>query len=115
MASVLDGLNLATSSNYSLDQILQSTTPTNPPSGFRKVLGGIVGGVGNMFMPGVGGLIGSAIAGSTGINQSGLMGDSMQYLNLQRQMTAEQEAFETASAVLKSRHDASMASIRNIN
>jgi len=115
MASVLDGLNLATSSNYSLDQILQATTPTNQPGGFRKVLGGIVGGVGNMFMPGVGGLIGSAIAGSTGINQSGLMGDSMQYLNLQRQMTAEQEAFETASAVLKSRHDASMASIRNIN
>jgi hypothetical protein len=39
----------------------------------------------------------------------------MQYLNLQQQMSAEQEAFETASAVIKSRHDASMASIRAIN
>ncbi len=115
MSSVLDGLNLATSSNYSLDQILQATTPGKQPSGFRKVLGGIVGGVGNIVLPGVGGVIGSAIAGDTGINQSGLLGDTMQYLNLQRQMSAEQEAFETASAVIKSRHDASMASIRAIN
>ena len=115
MSSVLEGLNMATSSNYSMDQILQATTPASQPSGFRKVLGGVVGGVGNILMPGVGGIIGSAIAGNTGINQSGLLGDSMQYLNLQRQMSAEQEAFETASAVLKSRHDASMASIRAIN
>ena len=115
MASVLEGLNLATPSNYSLDQILQSTTPTHQPGGFRKVLGGIAGGIGNIVMPGMGGVIGSAIAGNTGINQSGLMGDAMQYLNLQRQMSAEQEAFETASAVVKSRHDASMASIRAIN
>jgi len=115
MSSVLDGLNLASPSNYSIDQILQATHPASQPGGFRKVLGGIVGGVGNIVMPGVGGVIGSAIAGNTGINQSGLLGDSIQYLNLQRQMSAEQEAFETASAVLKSRHDASMASIRAIN
>ena len=115
MASALEGLNLATSSNYSIDQILQSTTPQSQPSGFRKVLGGIVGGVGNIFMPGVGRMIGGAIAGNTGIDQSGLLGQTMQYLNLQQQMSAEQEAFETASAVIKSRHDASMASIRAIN
>src|SRR5215813_473458 len=115
MSSILDGLNLASSSNYSMNQILQATNPPSQPGGFRKVLGGIVGGVGNILMPGVGGMIGSAIAGNTGINQSGLLGDTMQYLNLQRQMTSEQEAFETASSVLKSRHDASMASIRNIN
>jgi len=115
MSSILDGLNLASSSNYSMNQILQATNPTSQPGGFRKVLGGIVGGVGNILMPGVGGMIGSAIAGNTGINQSGLLGDTMQYLNLQRQMSAEQEAFETASAVLKSRHDASMSSIRAIN
>ena len=115
MSSVLDGLNLATSSNYSIDQILQATTPQKQPGGFRKVLGGIVGGVGNILMPGVGGLIGNAIAGSSGSSQTGLLGDAVQYLNLQKEMTSEQEAFETASAVLKSRHDASMASIRAIN
>jgi hypothetical protein len=30
-------------------------------------------------------------------------------------MSQQQEAFETASNVLKSKHDASMAAIRNIN
>jgi hypothetical protein len=115
MSNVLDGINMAGSSGYSMDQILQSTRPASQPSGFRKLLGGIIGGVGNIFMPGIGGVIGSAISGNTGFNQSGLLGDSIQYLNLQKQMTAEQEAFETASAVVKSRHDASMAAIRAIN
>jgi hypothetical protein len=39
----------------------------------------------------------------------------MQFLQLQRQMNMEQQAFETASAVMKARHDASMAAIRNIS
>jgi hypothetical protein len=42
------------------------------------------------------------------------MNDTMQYLQLQKQMNMEQQAFETASSVLKARHDASMAAIRNI-
>lgn len=115
MSNVLNALNMAQSPTYSIDQILQSTQPASQPGKFRQILGGIVGGVGNMFMPGIGGVIGSAIAGNTGINQSGLMGNTMQYLQLQMQMNAEQEAYETASAVLKSRHDASMDSIRNIS
>lgn len=114
MSDILGALNAASSPSYSIDQILQATRSPKQPGGFRKVLGGIVGGVGNIFMPGVGGIIGSAISGNSGINQSGLMGDTLQYLNLQRQMAVEQEAFETASAVVKARHDASMAAIRNI-
>jgi outer membrane lipoprotein SlyB len=106
---------ISPSSNYSIDQILQATQPAKQPSGFRRVLGAVVGGVGNMFAPGIGGLIGSAIAGNSGINASGLMGQTMQYLQLQQQMNAEQEAFETASAVVKARHDASMSAIRNIS
>jgi hypothetical protein len=38
----------------------------------------------------------------------------MQFLQLQKEMNLEQRAFETASSVLKARHDASMAAIRNI-
>jgi hypothetical protein len=39
----------------------------------------------------------------------------MQFLQFQKEMNLEQQAYETASAVLKARHDASMAAIRNIN
>jgi hypothetical protein len=115
MSEIAKALSMASSPNYNMDQILQATQPAKQPGGFRKMLGAVVGGVGNIFAPGLGGLIGSAIGGSGGINQTGLMNDSMQYLQLQKQMNAEQQAFETASAVLKSRHDASMAAIRNIS
>ena len=115
MSQVLNALNMASSPGYSIDQILQSTQSASQPGKFRSILGGIVGGAANVFAPGLGNVIGSAISGNTGINQSGLMGDTMQFLQLQRQMTQEQEAYETASNVMKSRHDASMAAIRNIS
>jgi predicted lipid-binding transport protein (Tim44 family) len=111
-SSILSGVGTP---NYSLDQIVQATQPQPQPSGFRRVLGGIVGGVGNMFMPGIGGLIGGAISGTSGINQTGLLGDSMKFLQLQQQMSVEQEAFQAVSAVVKSRHDSAMDAIRNIN
>jgi hypothetical protein len=115
MSTINTALSMASSPNYSIDQILQATQPAKQPGGFRRVLGAVVGGVGNVVAPGIGGLIGSAISGTGGINQSGLMGDTMQFLQLQRQMNMEQQAFETASAVMKARHDASMAAIRNIS
>jgi hypothetical protein len=120
MAQVNAGLSLATptTASYSMDQILQATQPQKQPGKFRQFLGAVVGGVGNMFAPGIGGLIGSAISGGGllgGVGQTGLINDSMQYLQLQKQLAADQEAFETASAVVKSRHDAAMAAIRNIN
>lgn len=114
MSEIATALNMASSPNYTIDQILQATKPPKQPGGFRRVLGAVVGGVGNVFAPGLGGIIGSAISGNTGINQTGLMNDAMQYLQLQRQMNMEQQAYETASAVMKARHDASMAAIRNI-
>ena len=107
-------LGLASSPNYSIDQILQQTNPQTKGGGFRKVLGAVVGGVGNIFAPGIGGLIGSAIGGSGGLN-AGLMGDTNKFVQLQQQMYLEQEAFETASAVLKSRHDAAMSSIQKMS
>ena len=109
------GLGLAASPNYSLDQILRQTNLQTKGGGFRRVLGAVVGGVGNIFAPGIGGLIGSAIGGSGGINTAGLMGDTNKFLQLQQQMYLQQEAFETASAVMKSRHDAAMSSIQKMS
>jgi hypothetical protein len=120
MSSITNPLNMTASPNYSMDQILQATQPAKQPGGFRKVLGAVVGGVGNMFAPGIGGIIGGAIGGAVGggvggINQSGIFAQSMQYLQLQQQMSMEQQAYEAVSAVMKSRHDAAMAAIRNVN
>jgi hypothetical protein len=115
MSDITTALNMASSPNYSIDQILQATKPPKQAGGFRRVLGSLVGTVGNVFAPGIGGIIGSAISGNSGINQTGLMNDAMGYLQLQRQMNMEQQAFEAASSVMKARHDASMAAIRNIS
>src|SRR5215831_3393647 len=110
--SVTTGLAAANTPNYSIDDILRFTQepPNQKGSGFRKVLGGIAGGVGNIVAPGVGTAIGNLISGNQ-LNSSGLLGDSMQFLELQRQMQTEMRAFETASTVLKVRHDAAMSSI----
>ena len=122
MSQITNALNLTSTPNYGLDQILQSTQTAKQPSGFRKFLGAAVGAVGNMFAPGIGGMIGGLIGGgggsglsSLGGGQAGLLNDSMQFLQFQKEMNLEQQAYETASAVLKARHDASMAAIRNIN
>lgn len=113
LTSAANALNMASSPDYNIEQLLQSTTPSSQPSTFRRILGGVVGGLGNMVMPGIGGLIGNAISGTAGLG--GLnTADPMQYLQLQQQMAAQSEAWETASGVMKSRHDASMAAIRNI-
>lgn len=108
-------LGLGASPTYNLDQILQQTSPQTKGVGFRRVLGALVGGAGNIFAPGLGGLIGQAIAGSGGVNTAGLMGDTNQYLQLQQQMYLQQESFETASAIMKSRHDAAMSSIQKMS
>ena len=119
MADIAAGINLAGSSNYSIDQILQATRPPASGGGFRRVLGGLLGSVGNMFAPGVGGMIGSIISGGLGGSAfggtGGLLQDSMQYLQLQRQMNAETEAFQTASTVMKCRHDSAMAAVHNMS
>ena len=113
--AINQALGMVASPNYNLNQILQQTNLQTKGGGFRRVLGAVVGGVGNVLAPGIGGLIGSAIAGSGGINTAGLMGDTKQFLQLQQQMYVQQEAFETAAAVMKSRHDVAMNSIQKMS
>jgi len=119
MSQINNALGMISSPNYSLNQILQATQPPKQPGRFRQFLGAAVGAVGNMFAPGIGGMIGSAISGGIGgiggIGGGGLMGDTAGYLQLQQQMDAQTEAFQTASSVMKARHDAAMAAIRNIS
>ena len=120
MSQINNALGMISSPNYNLNQILQATQPAKQPGKFRQFLGAAVGAVGNMFAPGIGGMIGSAIYGGIGggiggIGGGGLMGDTDGYLQLQQQMDAQTEAFQTASSVMKARHDAAMAAIRNIS
>ena len=112
--SVAAGLSAAQAPNYSIDDILKFTQEKPSGNSFRRVLGGIVGGVGNVVAPGVGTALGGLISGGDKLNSSGLLDDSMQFLELQKQMQKESRAFETASTVLKVRHDAAMSSIRNM-
>ena len=98
-------------SNYELNDILKQTQSTSRGGGFRRVLGAIAGGAANIFMPGIGGVIGGLVGGAAG--SPGLGGESMQYLELMRQMQAETRAFETAVSVSKARHEASMSAIRS--
>ena len=112
------GIGMAGSSRYNLDQILQVTKPASTGGGFRSILGGLIGSVGNMFAPGIGGLIGNAISGGLGGSAGGLGGllaDQTQYLQLQKQMNAELEAFNLASTLLKCRHDSAMAAVHNMS
>jgi len=99
---------------YTMDDILQHTRPPLSGGGFRRVLGAVAGGATNIFAPGIGSIIGGLISGSGGLPTGGLLSESSQFLELQRRIQMESRAFETASAVLKSRHDAAMSAIRNI-
>ena len=100
--------------NYSIDDILGYTEPKKTGK-FRKIMGGIAGSAANAVLPGVGGAIENLISGGTGLGSSSILGgEASQFLELQRQIQAEARAFEAASAVLKAKHDASMAAIRNI-
>ncbi|MCX6627847.1 MAG: hypothetical protein NTW28_09485 [Candidatus Solibacter sp.] len=96
-----------------ISDIIQSVS--NPPktSGFRKILGAVAGGVGNLVMPGVGTAIGSLIGGQQGTG-SLLGSDTWQYIQYQQQMQQEMRQFEMTSTILKNRHDSSMSAIRNM-
>jgi predicted lipid-binding transport protein (Tim44 family) len=115
--SISRALGATASPSYNIDDLLQSVQnpATNPtqPSKFRRVLGGIVGGLGNLVMPGIGSSIGNMISGGA-LNSTGLLGDSTQYLQLQSEMEAESRTFETASTILKCRQDSTMDAIRNM-
>lgn len=113
-SSVLRGIAGSSTPNFTMDDILRHTRPAGQTSGFRKVLGAIAGGAGNIFFPGMGTVIGSAIAGGTP-GSTGLMGPEVsQMLELQRAMNMETRAFEVATSMLKAQHDAMMSIARNI-
>jgi hypothetical protein len=113
MSTVGRGLGAAHTPNIALDDILRRIDTRNTGGRFRSILGGVVGGATNLVAPGLGTTIGGLISGGR-LNSTGLLGESEQFLELQRQMQMEMRAFETASTVLKTRHDASMSAIRNI-
>jgi hypothetical protein len=97
-----------------LNQLLGQSTAEQPkhPGAFRRVLGAAVGIAGNVMAPGIGGALGQLIGG--GINGGTAGTDPTQYLELAKQVNAQQEAFQAVSAVLKAKHDSAMAAINNI-
>jgi hypothetical protein len=105
--------SIVPSQQYSLADILQYTEPKRPGI-FRRVLGSVAGGAANSFIPGVGTLLGDLFGGGFIGPTGGLLGPSAQFLQFQQQIQAEMRAFETISAILKSRHDCAMDAIRNI-
>ena len=104
----------------SIDQInLSDSVQTPPPDTQPKQPGKFLGALGkaasvasNVFLPGVGGLLGDALRG---MGVGALGSDPMQYLRLQERMQAESRSYEAVSSVLKAKHDAAMDSIRNIS
>lgn len=84
----------------------QDVVTKQGPSGFRRVLGGVLGGVGNMFMPGIGGALGAIMGGGSN--------DPYQFLRVQMDIQNQSRIFEMQSNIIKSRHDSSMAAIRNL-
>jgi hypothetical protein len=91
------------------EDIFRPQEAINRQSGtFRRVLGGVVGGVGNLLLPGVGGLLGSALSGS-GVGLS-----AGPFLAIQEQIQAEARAVELQSTIMKVKHDMCMSCIRNM-
>lgn len=107
------GSDLPIPSQPNISDIVSSIN--NPPktTNFRKTIGSIVGSLGNILMPGVGGAIGSLISGSPGTG-SLLGADTWQYLQYQQQMQQESRQFELMSTILKNRQDSAMSAIRNM-
>ena len=64
-------------------------------------------------LPGVGGVIGNLIGGGSSGAGTGSQMSPAHMLQMQQQLSMEQEAFTLASTVLKDRHDADMTAIQN--
>lgn len=85
---------------------------------FRQILR-IATTVAAAAIPGAGPAIG-AVASAVGRDRAPLLGsiggasETLQYLELQREIERESRLYEAASNVMKARHDAAMSSIRNI-
>lgn len=109
--------NPNTAGASSLDDIMKLTSATVPGSGggVRGVFGSILGGIGNVIMPGLGSVIGGAIGGGAlGAAMPTLGSEATQYLALQQRISNETVAYETISTVMKVKHDAMLHAIQNM-
>lgn len=125
------------SGGLALDGSLDPTQTPKQPGMFRRILGMAVGVAGNMFMPGLGGMLGNLIGGGGSAGLGNLIGggsgglgngaagaiagganqiasQGAAYLQLLRQVDQEQEGIQTMGAVLKSKHDALMDVIQDL-
>ena len=113
------------SGGLNLDSSLGQAQTPKQPGMFRRILGMAVGVAGNMFMPGIGGMLGNLIGGGSGGLGNGAAGaiagganqiasEGTAYLQLLRQVDQEQEGIQTMGAVLKSKHDALMDVIQDL-
>jgi hypothetical protein len=105
----------AAGSTPSIDDIMKMANPGGTGSAIRGMFGSILGGLGNFAFPGLGGAIGSAISGAAlGGALPTLGGQTTQFLQLQQKIEQESLAFETASTVLKVRHDCALDAVKNM-
>lgn len=102
-------------------QPLPDRSPVERPGGggvFKKILKAAAH-VAAAAVPGVGPILG-AVVGGVGRSRSPLLdsfggtSETLQYLQLQREIQREVRAFEATSNVLKVRHEATMSAIRNM-
>jgi len=102
-------------SGSSVDDILKIANPSRTGPSIRGVFGSILGGLGNFAFPGLGTAIGGAISGAAlGASLPTLGGQTTQFLQLQQKIEQESLAFETASTVLKVRHDCALDAVKNM-
>jgi hypothetical protein len=94
-----------------LDDLIKNAQPPKPPGTFRRILGAAAGIAGNAFAPGMGSIL-SGMIGGIGLNSAAT--DPTQYLQLQQQINAQSEAFQSLSNVLRSKHESAMAAINNL-
>lgn len=105
-------------SGIDINSVMQTVQATQPQasgrSGVRKFVGALAGGVGNIFMPGVGTAIGNMISGGAGSASSLLGPGAQQALMFQQQMAQDVQQFEMQTTLIKVRHDSVMSAIRNM-
>lgn len=94
--------------------------PVKKGNSFGRVFGSILGGAASIMMPGIGGILGSAIGGGSGANMADMqtmmnnqMQQSMQLLSVQNRVQSQSQEFSTMSNLLKAKHDSEMSAVNN--
>jgi hypothetical protein len=116
MADPVIGNAPYTPPSVNAEEVQKQAQAQKGPSVFGNILKTVAGVAANIFVPGLGGVLGGGMlsrgmSSLPGITNSA---DPMQFLMAQQQMNAESRAFEMASTALKAKHDAAMSAIRNM-